>query len=90
MYEVAAGVRSTRNADGGIVLDIDQGKIFRLNGIAALIFERLERRQTRAQIIEEISKEFEISTSTAETDVFEFLESLREQGLVQGSAEESS
>ncbi len=56
MYEVSAGVRSTRNEDGGIVLDIDQGKIFRLNGIGALIFERLERRQTRTQIIEEISR----------------------------------
>jgi hypothetical protein len=89
VYEVSTGVRSTRNEDGGIVLDIEQGKIFRLNGVGALIFERLERRQTRSQIVNEISGEFEISTEKVETDVIEFLESLRQKGLVKGSAEES-
>jgi len=89
LYAVSAGVRSTRNEDGGIVLDINQGKIFRLNGIGALIFEQLRRRQTRTQIINEISRQFEISAEVVETDVMEFLESLQRQGLVQGCAEES-
>lgn len=90
MYEVSAGVRSTSNEDGGIVLDINQGKIFRLNGIGALIFDRLKRRQTSTQIVNEISREFKVSAEIVEIDVIEFLESLQRQGLVQGWSEESS
>jgi len=90
VYEVSAGVRSTSNEDGGIVLDINQGKIFRLNGIGALIFDRLKRRQTSTQIVNEISREFKVSAEIVEIDVIEFLESLQRQGLVQGWSEESS
>ena len=39
MYEVSTGVRSTRNEDGGIVLDIEQGQMFLLNPVATLILE---------------------------------------------------
>ena len=88
MYAISAGVRSTRNEDGGTLLDINQGKIFRLNGIGALIFERLKGGQTRSQIIANISREFEIPAGTVEADVIRFLESLESQGLVRGFAEE--
>jgi hypothetical protein len=84
LYEISAGVRSTRNKDGGIVLDIKRGKIFHLNGVAASVFERLGLRRTRTQIVHEISQEFDISTEIVENDVTEFLESLQREGLVQG------
>ncbi|MGH9511453.1 MAG: PqqD family protein [Terriglobales bacterium] len=83
MYEVSTGVRSTRNEDGGIVLDIDQGKIFRLNEIGALILERVRQRQAKTQIVMEVSREFKISAQRVEVDVTEFLESLQRWGLLQ-------
>ena len=82
MYEVSKGVRSTRNEDGGLVLDIDQGKVFGLNGIGALIFERLREQENESQIIKEISQQFDISVETVRADLVDFLSSLEEQGLV--------
>ena len=90
MYEVSKGVRSTRNEDGGLVLDIHQGKVFGLNGIGALIFERLRGGQTRSQIITELSRDFQIPPETVQADLIQFLESLQRQGLVRGFAEERS
>jgi hypothetical protein len=88
VYEVSKGVRSTRNEDGGLVLDINQGKVFGLNRIGALIFDRLRSGQTRSQIIAEISRDFEIPAETVQADLIQFLESLQGQGLVRGFAEE--
>ena len=83
VYEVSPGVRNIRNQDGGIVLDIKQGKIFRLNGIGALIFARLRQKEKSTQIIAEISRIYGISAQMAEADFVEFLDSLEKQGLVQ-------
>lgn len=87
MYEVSTGVRSTRNEDGGIVLDINEGKIFRLNGIGALIFERLTQKDNTIQIIAEISRGYGVSPEVVETDVIEFLDVLEKQRLIQRSHE---
>jgi hypothetical protein len=85
MYEISSGVRSTRNQDGGTVLDVSQGKIFHLNGIGALIFERLRQKENTLQIIAEISRAYGISSEVVETDVIQFLDRLEQQGLVQYS-----
>jgi hypothetical protein len=90
VYEVSTGVRSTRNEDGGIVLAIGQGKIFRLNRVGALIFERLEQRRTKTEIVTEISEVFKIAADLAENDFIEFLGPLQAHGLVQGCIQESS
>lgn len=90
MYEVSSGVRSTHNEDGGIVLDINRGKVFSLNGVAALIFERLREQQDERQIIEELSQQFDISVESIRADFIEFLTSLEKQGLVTVGTESSS
>lgn len=82
MYAVSAGVRSTRNGDGGIVLDVDQGQMFRLNPVGALILELLGRGCTEIEIAKEISRQYRISEETAVADVREFVKSLEEHKLV--------
>ena len=82
MYEVSAGVRSTRNEDGGIVLDIDHGQMFRLNPVGALILESLGNGSAETEIAKEISRQYGISEETARSDVREFLKSLEEHKLV--------
>lgn len=82
MYEVSAGVRSTRNEDGGIVLDIDHGQMFRLNPVGALILESLGKGSAEMEIAKEISRQYGISEETARSDVREFLKSLEEHKLV--------
>lgn len=82
LYAVSAGVRSTRNEDGGIVLDVDQGQMFRLNPVGALILELLGRGCTEIEIAKEISRQYRISEETAVADVREFVKSLEEHKLV--------
>ena len=82
MYEVSTGVRSTRNEDGGIVLDIDHGQMFRLNPVGALILELLGKGRPDTEIATEIAHQYGISEETAVADVREFLTSLQEHKLV--------
>ncbi|MGO9086762.1 MAG: PqqD family protein [Candidatus Sulfotelmatobacter sp.] len=82
MYEVLAGVRSTRNVDGGIVLDIDHGQMFRLNPVGALILDLLGKGLPETEIGKEIAQQYGISEETAVADVREFLQSLEEHKLV--------
>lgn len=82
MYEVSAGVRSTRNEDGGIVLDIDHGQMFRLNPVGALILQLLGHGCAEAEIAQEIARQYNTSEETVLADVREFLQSLEEHKLV--------
>jgi len=82
LYDISAGVRSTRNEDGGIVLDIDHGQMFRLNPVGALILESLGNGCAEEEIAKEISREYSISEETASADIREFLQSLEEHKLV--------
>lgn len=82
MYRVSAGVRSTRNEDGGIVLDIVHGQMFRLNPVGALILESLVKGCAETEIAEEIARRYSVSEVEAVADVREFLKSLEEHQLV--------
>ncbi len=88
MYQVSAGVRSTRNEDGGIVLDIDHGQMFRLNPVGALILESLAKGRGETEIAKEISQQYSISEETVLPDVREFFKSLQEHKLVRAQPED--
>jgi Coenzyme PQQ synthesis protein D (PqqD) len=82
MYRVSDTVRSTHNEDGGIVLDIQKGRLLRLNHTGSAIFQQVEGGQTELQIIEGISRGFHLSHEVARKDVTGFLQSLEAQGLL--------
>lgn len=82
MYTLSGNLRSTQNRDGTIVLDIQHGRILRLNAMGSLIFERLQQGRSGSQIIDGISQEFRVSHEIARTDVGEFLKSMEHLGLV--------
>src|SRR5713101_1113400 len=88
VYEVSTGVRSTRNEDGGIVLDINHGQMFRLNPVGALILESLAKGSGETEIAKEIARQYSIGEETAAADVREFLESLEEHKLVHTQQQE--
>lgn len=82
MYRVSEGVRSTHGQDGAIVLDIQQGQMFNLNCVGSRILELLESGSSEPDIVKVISREFDVSLDVVETDVREFIESLRKHKLV--------
>jgi hypothetical protein len=76
-------VRTTHGEDGAIVLDIQRGRVLRLNAAGSFILEHLERGETELQISMALSERFRISREVAQTDVGEFLISLKQAALVQ-------
>ena len=90
MYDISAGVRSTRNEDGGIVLDIDHGQMLRLNAARALILDSLGNGWAESEIAWEIARQYAISEETASTDIREFLQTLEDHKLVRSRRGEKS
>lgn len=82
MYRVPDGVRSTRNDDGWVLLDLERGKLLRLNSMGALIFEWLREGQSESQIVARITEDCGVSRETVENDLVEFLGLLKQQHLL--------
>ena len=82
MYEVSSGVRSTRNEDGGIALDIDHGQVFRLNPVGALTLELLGKVCAEPEIATEIGRQYSVCEAIALEDLREFLKSLDKHKLL--------
>ena len=80
---ISEDVRSTHGPDGGVVLDIRRGRMFRLNPVASRILELLEGQSAEAEIIEEISREFGASQEVVAPDVREFLVALERHRLLE-------
>jgi coenzyme PQQ synthesis protein D (PqqD) len=83
MYRVSEGVRSTHGQDGAIVLDVRQGQMFNLNFVGSRILELLETGAPESAIVDEISQKFDVSRDVAESDVQEFIESLKQHHLLE-------
>jgi hypothetical protein len=82
IVRVADNVRSTHGQDGGIVLDILHGQMFRLNFVGSRILELLKQGSAELAITEQLVREFSIDRATAEADVHEFLQTLEKHRLL--------
>jgi Coenzyme PQQ synthesis protein D (PqqD) len=65
MHRTFDFVRSTHNQDGGTVLDLRNGRLFRLNFTASLIWERLRNGQPQLEIAKAVADHFGISEDAA-------------------------
>jgi PqqD family protein of HPr-rel-A system len=82
IVRLADNVRSTHNHDGGIVLDILHGQMFRLNFAGSRILELLKQGSAEPEIAEQLAREFGIDRAAAEADVREFVETLEKHHLL--------
>jgi predicted Rdx family selenoprotein len=73
---------STMMDDEMVLLNTDTGEYFVLNKVGALIWEQLESAAENSQIINEITKRFEVTREQAEHDFKGFLNELEEKGLI--------
>ena len=83
MYRVSDTVRSTHNQDGAILLDVRQGQMFNVNFVGSRILELLKNGYTESGIVDGIGREFAVSQDIAETDVREFIQTLKKCHLVE-------
>lgn len=85
--QLAQNVRDTINQDGAVLLDIKQGVCFSVNPVGARIWQMLKDRCPVDQIATTLESEFEVPRSQIETDIRDFLKSLRERKLIQYEGE---
>jgi hypothetical protein len=75
-------IRRVANADGGVVLDVRRGTMFRVNPLGARVLDLLDEGNSPAQIAEKLSAEFAVALSEVQADVTEFVESLKAHGVL--------
>jgi len=75
-------IRRVANADGGVVLDLRRGAMFRVNPVGARVLDLLDQGNSPSQIAEKLSSEFAVALSEVQTDVAEFVESLKAHGVL--------
>jgi hypothetical protein len=83
MHKVSDSIRSTHGQDGAIVLDIAQGKIYRLNRVGSRVLESLESGASETEIADRISREFGVTQDIAECDTREFIQQLQRMGFLE-------
>jgi Coenzyme PQQ synthesis protein D (PqqD) len=74
--------RSVDTPDGSVVLNVEDGKMFRLNPIGMRILSLLNQRVPTDRISEEISRDYAVDLETVREDVRNFFRSLNDCGLV--------
>jgi hypothetical protein len=82
VYRISPGMRSAIDRDSGIVLNLERGKIFRLNGIGVFIFEQIRDRKDEAEIVASICKDHAVEPRIVRAHVADFLGSLERLGLI--------
>jgi Coenzyme PQQ synthesis protein D (PqqD) len=85
MPAIPERIRSTQTADGGVVLDINKGRMFSLNSSGSIIFQLLKDGLPEDKIVEELVQRFGISAVLARKDLDEFRESLAKLALLTGN-----
>ena len=88
MYELRGEIRSTCSEEGGVLLDLRHGQLFRLNPVGAMILASLQSGHSDGEMAKAIATTYGISEEVALGDVREFLASLAEHQLVRSRREE--
>jgi hypothetical protein len=84
MIRLSEHVRTVNSLDGGALLDLRQGKMYRVNGVGSIVLELLINGNSEEVIAREISERCGVALHTAAADVREFVASLRQNALLSG------
>jgi len=66
-----------------VMMDIDAGKYYLLDGVAAFVWERLAAPTAVSDLVAALCSRYDITAARCEADVLPFLTQLHEKGLVQ-------
>ena len=82
MTAQSSRICSTHTADGGIVMDVDSGRMFSLNASGSVMFQLLTNGLDEKSIVEELVRRFGISAAVAKRDLDEFRSALNRHALI--------
>lgn len=63
--------------------ELNSANIIILNPVSGLIWEKLQAECTLTQLVEAVTESFEIDAETAQNDIEEFLQVLRENNMLE-------
>jgi hypothetical protein len=86
MFKISGAIRSASTPDGAVLLDVEQGRILRLNSMGSRVFEMLRGGLDENQIADEIGRDFGVDADYARIDILDFIRSLQEQNVLEASA----
>ncbi|MBY0493287.1 MAG: PqqD family protein [Cyanobacteria bacterium] len=75
---------SSSHEDGSVLLDLEYGRLFDLNRLGTLIWERMSERRTPEAIAQEVSRSHHVSYDRALRDVRRFGAQLEQYRLLAG------
>jgi hypothetical protein len=75
-------IRRLSSADGGVLLDLRRGAMFRVNPLGARIIDLLAGQHSPREIADRISTEFGVERDVVQADVADFLRSLAAHGIL--------
>jgi hypothetical protein len=75
-------IRRVANADGGVVMDLRRGTMFRVNPLGAKVLDLLDLGNSTTEIAEKLSAEFNVPLNEVHADVKEFIKSLKTHGVL--------
>lgn len=85
--EIREWVRSTAHEDGGVLLDLEQGKYFSLNGVGAEIWKKLQAGAALSDIQDHLQALYAAPPDRIRQDLHRFVQRLQELGVVVVSAD---
>jgi len=66
-----------------IIINLEKGNYYQLNGVATRIWEMLDGKNSLSQIVEKISKEFDAEKKQVEKDALQLIADLQKEGLIE-------
>jgi hypothetical protein len=75
-------VRSTVTDEGVVLMDVSTGTIFHSNPIGARVWTKLQEGLPVGTIVDEVAAEFKAPREQVETDVRQYIETLKVKKLI--------
>ncbi|HZE70021.1 MAG TPA: PqqD family protein [Pyrinomonadaceae bacterium] len=80
-------VRTTpSDEDGSVLINLESGKVFSLNGAGAKVWIMLEQGITFEGLLDSLAREYDVPRQQLQDDTETFIHELKCKGLVQASA----
>lgn len=65
-----------------VLLDLDSQSYFGLDPVATVIWEEISKNKTEQEIVDRITREFEVDAELAKRDLRQFLQKLKDEKLI--------
>ena len=71
---------------GAVLLHLDSGEYFSINPLGLFIWQQITEQKSEAEILSAILDAYAVSEESAQQDLKEFLEALKEKDIIQPAA----